>query len=142
MNIRQALKQKSKLLTEIKELYKLVQTSNSLPAETPKRFNVSKLLDDISALTLELVELKSKIHKANQPVYEKIFLMAELKGKVKQLRGVSTEEGIVSSRYGSTQETKVAQVNAADMRTMIKNIEKQIETLQEELDVHNSVTQI
>jgi len=79
---------------------------------------------------------------ANQPVYGKIFLMAELKGRVKQLKSISCEEGKVTERYGSTVAIKEVELDVVQKDNLIKGIEAQIEGLQDELDVHNATATI
>ncbi len=142
MNVKQALKAKNKLTVRINELYSLAKSYNSIEEGNPRRYSVVGLLNEAEELTKELVDLKTKIHQANQPVYGKIFLMAELKGKVKQLKGMSCEEGKVTERFGSIQSVKEVEINIAQKDQMIKDLENQIEGLQDELDVHNATTTI
>lgn len=142
MNVRQALKQKTKLISEIKELQSIVKTYNSRNEGTPERYNIAELLTELKEKQAELVALKTQIHKANLPVYDKIFKMAELKSFITFLKNVPTEEGLVPGRYGGDSTKKVASLNSVQIRDLVKHIEKLIEELQEELDVHNGTTQI
>lgn len=142
MNVKQALKEKNKLVTSIKALQEIVKTHNSIEEGNVRRYSVVATLATITDLTAQLVDLKSRIHKANQPVYHKIFLMAELKGQVKLLRTMPVDEGKVSERFGSSFSVKEVEINIAERDTMVKSLEKQIEQLQDELDVHNATTEI
>lgn len=142
MNVKQALKLKGKILTEISELNGIAKTHNSIQAGNIRRFSVVESLSIAGELTNTLVDLKTKIHLANGLVYSKIFLMAELKGRVKVLKSISTEEGTQSARYSSLPELKEVELTAVDVRNMVKDLETQIEQLQDELDVHNATTQI
>lgn len=142
MNVKQALKAKNKLTTRINELYSLAKAYNSIEEGNARRYSVIGLLNEANELTRELVDLKAKIHTANQPVYGKIFLMAELKGRVKQLKSISCEEGKVTERYGSIQSVKVVELDVVQKDAMIKQLEAEIEQLQDELDVHNATTNI
>lgn len=142
MNIKQALKAKNKLVAEIKELNMLLQQNNSMEESATRRFDVKELVENIKQTSEELITLKAKIHRANVSVFEKIFTMAELKGRVKELKKLSTEEGKISSRYSGTVETKSVVLTALDVRNMVKDLESQIEKIQDELDVHNATTTI
>lgn len=142
MTIKQALKLKNKLVAEIKEQYRIALEFNSIEQGNVRRFGIKEALTKADDLTKELVELKTKIHNANAPVYGKIFEMSELKSTIKQLRLIPTTEGKVSGRYNSAPEVKEAEINAAEMNAMIKTFEKRIEELQDELDVHNGATTI
>ncbi len=142
MNVKQALKQKNKLVTEMKVAYGILQKFNSIEEGNPRRYSMTDTLEKIKTLQAELVELKTKIHKANQPVYDKIFALAELKGMIKELKKVSTEEGKVNERYGSIISVKEVELNVTDIDSAVSILETQIEGLQNELDVHNATTQI
>jgi hypothetical protein len=143
MNIKQALKQKNKLVAQIKEQYQIAKDYNSIEKGNPRRFSVIDALAEAENLTKELVELKARIHAANAPVYGKIFEMSELKSTVKELKSIPTVEGKVSGRYGSSvPEEKSVEIDAKTMSNMIKSLEKRIEALQDELDIHNATTTI
>ena len=142
MNVKQALKVKNKLVTEMKASYAILQKYNSIEEGNPRRYSMTNTLEKIKTLQAELVELKTKIHKANQPVYDKIFALAELKGMIKELKKVSTEEGKVNERYGSVVSVKEVELNVTDIDAAIAVLESQIEGLQNELDIHNATTQI
>jgi hypothetical protein len=142
MNVKQALKAKNKLTARINELYSLAKSYNSIEEGNPRRYSVIGLLNEANELTKELVDLKVKIHSANQTVYDKIFLMAELKGRVKQLKSISCEEGKVTERYGSVQSVKEVELDITQRDALIKQLETEIEQLQDELDIHNATTNI
>jgi hypothetical protein len=75
-------------------------------------------------------------------VYDKIFALAELKGMIKELKKVPTDEGKQTERYGSVQSIKEVELNVTDIDNSISILETQIEELQNELDVHNATTNI
>ncbi len=143
MTVKQALKAKNKLVVSIMECYSLAKEYNSIEEGNPRRYSVIGLLNEANELTRELVELKAKIHRANAPVFDKIFLMAELKGRVKFLKSIPVDEGKVSDRYSlSSGSVKEVELNVADRNAMIKGLETEIEELQEQLDLHNATTTI
>lgn len=142
MTVKQALKEKNKLVVEIKSLHDIAKNYNSIEEGNPRRYSVKESLQKATELTKQLVELKSKIHRANAPVYEKIFLMAELKLRAKQIKVISCEEGKVSERYGSNISIKEVEINIAERDQMVKELELQIEKIQDELDTHNAITHI
>ncbi len=142
MNVKQALKQKNKLVTDLKAQYEILKKYNSIEEGNPRRYSMNDTLDKITNLSNELVELKAKIHKANQPVYDKIFALAELKGLVKELKKVPTEEGKINERYGSVVSVKEVELNVVDIQNKVDILSVRIEELQNELDIHNANTQI
>ena len=142
MNVKQSLKQKNKLVTDLKVSYGILQKYNSIEEGNPRRYSMTNTLEKIKTLQTELVELKTKIHRANQPVYDKIFALAELKGMIKELKKVPTDEGKSSDRYSSIPSVKEVELNVTDIDTSISILETQIEEIQNELDVHNATTNI
>ena len=142
MNVKQALKQKNKLVTDLKAQYEILKKYNSIEEGNPRRYSMNDTLDKITNLSNELVELKAKIHKANQPVYDKIFALAELKGMVKELKKVPTDEGKQVERYGSVQSVKEVELNIVDIQNKVDILTVKIEEIQNDLDIHNANTQI
>jgi hypothetical protein len=142
MNVKQALKQKNKLVTDLKAQYEILKKYNSIEEGNPRRYSMNDTLDKITNLSNQLVELKAQIHKANQPVYDKIFALAELKGLVKELKKVPTEEGKINERYGSVVSVKEVELNVVDIQNKVDILNSKIEEIQNELDIHNANTQI
>ena len=140
MNVKQALKQKNKLVTELKAQYQILQKFNSIEEGNPRRYIMVDVLAKITSLSNELIELKARIHKVNQPVYNQIFLLAELKGQIKELKKVPTDEGKQTERYGSVQSIKEVQLNIVDIENVVGELQDRIEELQNELDIHNANT--
>ena len=120
MNVKQALKAKNKLVGEIKECYRILQTQNSIEEGNPRRYSVKKKLEDIGQLTDELVQLKTRLHRANASVYDKIFQMAEIKGIIKELKKMDVSEGKQSERYGSVVSIKEVEMNVIERDAIIK----------------------
>ena len=142
MNVKQALKQKNKLVTELKTQYQILQKYNSIEEGNPRRYSMAEALDKIEFTSNELVELKAQIHKANQPVYDKIFALAELKGMIKELKKVPTDEGKSSDRYSSIPSVKEVELNIVEIEAIVEKLQIKIEELQNELDIHNANTNI
>jgi predicted nucleic acid-binding Zn-ribbon protein len=142
MNVKQALKVKNKLVTDLKTQYQILQKYNSIEEGNTRRYSMTNALAKIKTLQAELVGLKTQIHRANSPVYDKIFALAELKGMIKELKKVPTDEGKSSDRYSSIPSVKEVELNVTDIDNSISILETQIEELQNELDVHNATTNI
>jgi hypothetical protein len=68
--------------------------------------------------------------------------MAELKGRIKELKKISTDEGKHEGRYGSPASEKEVEINIAQVDVFVEMLEAQIEEIQSELDVHNATTTI
>jgi hypothetical protein len=91
----------------------------------------------------ELVELKTKLHLANAPVYGKIFRMSELKSQLSNLKQLDCVDGKHFDRYGRGEAVvKTAKISVLEKDQLVLTIEEEIERLQEELDEHNATTSI
>lgn len=144
MNIKQALKRKNKLVQEIKTEFEKVEQYNSISETNFRPYSAKRALENWVKLTNELVNVKTNIHLANAPVYPKIFQLSELKNQVKLLKTLDCTEGVPSrSRYDSVDlPSRKAEITVIERDSMIKDMETQIETIQDELDEWNHTTQI
>lgn len=145
MNIKQALKRKNKLVGLISEEFHKASQYNVVDEGNPRPYSSTESIGKWMQLTNELIVLKTQIHKANVPVYDKIFELSELKNQVKHLKLLNCTSGKVStSRWGNESEPviKHAEINIVERDSMIKNLETRIESLQDELDQWNHNTLI
>ena len=144
MTIKQALKQKNKLIKQIGENTKLMQEYNSIEVGNERPYSSIILLAKISEDTKELANLKSKIHIANTPVLEDIFLMSELKSMAQSLKKMDCTEGKSNrDRYRLEGESvKTSEISLVRRNETIKELETRIEEIQDRLDVFNATTQI
>jgi hypothetical protein len=142
MNVKSALKLKNKILSDIKAQHQILHKYNSIEEGNVRKYSMNETLNKLKNLTKDLVELKTKIHLANKPVYHLIFELAELKGMIKELRKVPTDEGKITERYGSVQTIKTVELDVIAMESIIEGLQASIDEIQSELDLHNSVTEI
>jgi len=146
MNIKQALKLKNKLVGNNTELFQRLETNNSVEAGAIRHYDVEETLTQLLNNVDDLVELKTKIHKANMEVYHKIFELSELKSLVKMIRLLDCSEGTVRNRRRfSDDETPLQKTTIVDVvrrDNLVKFLETKIETLQDELDSHNTTKTI
>jgi hypothetical protein len=144
MNIKQSLKEKNKLVKKITDLMGRTNKNNSVDEGAVRSYNPKASLDESLKMVEDLVTLKTKIHKANLDVYEKIFRMSEYKSFVKHLKVLDCSEGAISSyRYGENNTRKMTTViTEVERDQMIEKYEELIDNLQSELDAHNATTHI
>ena len=145
MTVKQALKLKNKLVKEITEELQKAQSYNSVEVSTPRPYSSSEALEKVAKLTNELVELKTKIHQANSPVYDKIFRLSELKSLVSKIKMLNCTEGTSTDYYSRRSENPpvmTSEISIVERDSMVKIMEDEIESIQDELDIHNALTQI
>ena len=143
MKVKQALKYKKKLATKMNQEFVRVNMYNSVEEGATRVYDVKEAMQNWLRMGEELVELKTKIHLANAPVYGKIFRMSELKSQLSNLRQLDCVDGKHFDRYGRGEAVvKTAEISVLEKDQMVSKIEEEIERLQEELDEHNATTSI
>ena len=100
MKVKQALKYKKKLASKMNQEFGKVQMYNSVEEGSARVYDVKESMQNWLRMSEELVELKTKLHLANGPVYGKIFRMSELKSQLSNLKSLDCVEGKYSDRYG------------------------------------------
>lgn len=145
MNIKKALKEKNRLVKEIQDLQVRVATYNSIEVGNKRPYSVRESMERLNSLSNELVELKTKIHVANAPIYKHIFRLSELKSMITRIKNLDCNEGTVQDYYSRNRETplvKEAEISIVERDDMVKHMEGQIEEIQDILDNHNQITEI
>ena len=143
MKVKQALKYKKKLASKMNQEFSKVQMYNSVEEGSARVYDVVESMRNWLTMSEELVELKTKLHLANAPVYGKIFRMSELKSQLSNLRQLDCVDGKHFDRYGRGEAVvKTAEISVLEKDQMVSKIEEEIERLQEELDEHNATTSI
>ena len=145
MTIKQALKKKNNLVKEIQELYSRLSQYNSVEVGNVRPYSPKDMLEQINNKSVELVELKTKIHIANMPVYDKIFTLSELKSTISKLKSLDCTEGVVNDYYSRGRENppiKTAELSVVERDNLVKSMELQLEAIQDILDTHNQNTEI
>jgi Asp-tRNA(Asn)/Glu-tRNA(Gln) amidotransferase C subunit len=145
MNVKKSLKEKNRLVKEIQELYGRLSQYNSVEVGNVRPYSPKDMLEQVNQKSNELVELKTKIHNANAPVYDKIFRLSELKSTISRLKSLDCTEGVSTDYYSRNRENppvKTAEITVVERDEMVKFMEGQIEVLQDILDYHNQNTEI
>ena len=141
MTIKQALKLKNKLVKEINEETQKMFQYNSVEETSTRPYSSKDSLENVVKLTNNLVSLKNAIHKANGPVYEKIFRLSELKSLVSKVKQMDCSEGKVETyRRSDTLVVRNSEISVVERDNIVKKFEEEIERLQDELDTHNAIT--
>jgi hypothetical protein len=142
MTIAQALKEKNKKVTKLSSMWDRLQRYNVVNEGETKPYSSKDTWEEVNRLTEELVDLKTKIHTASDPVRAKIFMLSELKSKAQRLKSMNTNNGIYRDRYSETTISQIAEFDVLWKDGMVEQVELEIETIQEELDKFNHTTNV
>ncbi len=143
MNLSKALSEKNRLTRKIREIQNKIETHNSYIKGSTPVYEIKKLLSELDKSIKKLIVLKTKINNANQPVQNKIFKLAELKSFAAFLRKLKIKEGkILDERWNSEVTEWQSEFGTIDRDNLLENTEKEIDSIQVELDRFNFETKI
>lgn len=144
INISKALKLKNKLVSDINKEWQKVVSYNSVITGANRPFSIENSYKKVEELKSKLVELKTKIHLANAPVYNIIFAMSELKELAKALNSLSCDQGPVTDPYRRSETPLVYStiIDVVAKEEKLAFITQRIEEMQEVLEKHNVTTEI
>ena len=141
MNLTKALKKKKKIIGEVSTYQNRLFQNNVYEEGQEPPYDAKVALDKYISATNELVELKTKIHLANAPIYNLIFRLGELKSLASRLKGLNTRDGKVKG-YNQEPSIMVASIGTIQRDNMVSAYEEEIERLQEEIETFNATTMI
>ncbi len=148
MNTNKALKTKNILAKNLKELQHKLVNNNIFEVRNINQveYKTDEILNQYIATLNDLVDIKTKIAKANVEIYDKIFRLAELKGLVCTLGSIPVKLGKESgSIYGRQVAEEIEYDSTLKQKVIdekIKTLEAEMERLQDDLDKHNFTTEV
>lgn len=142
ISLAKALKVKNRLSGRMNKVTSDIQTYNSVLVEQAEQVNVEKLISLREELMNALIELKSNLVKANIPIQSLLIRLGELKAKVQFLQGISVQDGSVRHGYQNTEVVYKAYLKKNNVDQQVQALEKEIDSIQDELDSFNALTKI
>lgn len=151
MNIATALKEKNRITGRISVLQAQVYKFNTYTKGVDQDFNSNDLLVKLQEEWAFLIDLKTKITKANVGITDKLVRLTESKAELSfwnSFRNTGSSETKSNERKyidGEWAYVEVATVNTINSKTVQENVDrvqKQIEDLQDEIDNYNGTTKI
>jgi hypothetical protein len=89
-----------------------------------------------------LVDLKAAITLANAPVQAVIYELAEGKALIAMLNGLNTKHGAFIKGYSGTGVSYVAQLRRSDINDEVRQLQTELDRMQDQLDTFNHTTRI
>jgi len=137
IKLQKALKLKNKLVSQINKNQELIVHENRFVAGNTPVVKIQELIEKNQRLIDFLVELKSKIHKANIGVYEKIFRLSEKKSWLSKIQSMDIKEGKARDGYERELTDFACQLKYDAKQEIIRGLEEDIDAIQDELDAFN-----
>ena len=143
ITLAQALKEKNRIVGEISRLWDLVDNENSCWESHTRSIDVKETMQTIEFLVQKLVELKTKIGKANEGNLANMYALEECKSQMSRFSKLNTLEDV---RYRGVNDDKMevrsAEITAQEVLQRNKNLQRQCNQLQDELDAYNATHKI
>jgi len=135
MNLRKAIQRKKRIAGVLAESYSKMRRSNIMPEGRPPLISSRELLERIKEKSEEIIQLKVQIQKANLPILEDIYRLAELKSLVHEMRNINV---LHERRYDNSQTVVYTVcIDEIEQEEIIDALEKQIEEIQDRIEAFN-----
>ena len=144
MKLYKALKLKKNLIGEITKLKQQIKEKNSYleGSKNGEKFDVKLKYEELLSKIDELTGLKFIINEANREIQAKIFVLSEYKALIAFWNEVSVVEGTQVAGYSDKVQNYVVQVDETKRNELVKEFQKRVDAIQEELDGYNFNTEI
>jgi hypothetical protein len=137
-SLSKALKVKNRLAGRLARVQNEIRAYNSVLEAKVGQVDIEKLLTLHDELVGALVNLKTSIYEANRGIYQAIEELKEKKGVIDFLNGIPTRHGPEPIAYQTTMPNYVATLKQADIQQKVKQLEKEIDALQDDVDAYNA----
>jgi len=142
VNLAKALKLKNRLAGRLAKTNQTIAHYNCTVEGRKDEVDVKALDSTRSQLVSALVDLKTTIQEANKPIYRHIILIGEKKGEIEFLSGLNTKHGVEPHGYGSQPVNFVSVIQKTEVDKRVKQLDKELDELQDQIDKHNAVTEV
>ena len=143
ITLAQALKEKNRITGELNKLWCLIQRENACWENRTRSIDVNETMQTINEYTQKLIELKTKIGKANAGNLENMYALDEYKSQISKYGNIDTDEEV---RYlGENQDRtlkKNCEIKTSEVLKLQKSLQIKCNQLQDELDAYNATHKI
>jgi hypothetical protein len=88
-----------------------------------------------------LIAVKAAIQRANQPIYEDVLQLGELKSVIQLLGGLNTKHG-TEPGYNGVEFRYIAEIRKPEALEMVRKLEAEIDAIQDKINQFNASTRI
>jgi len=142
IHLAKALKLQKRLAGRYSETVSNIGSYNSVLEEQKGQVNVTKLIEQRNAISNALIDLKIALYKGNQGIQRELYTLAEKKGEADMYRSLNTRQGVERHGYQNTTIIYVATVTKDQADAKVRQLESEVDTLQDTVDEYNHSTKI
>ena len=149
MTISRALKEKNRIAGRISKLQKQVEENNRYDSNKTPDFDSCVLLEELQTEWAHLIDLKTKIAKANVGIADKLIQLTEAKAELTfwnnfHCAGQASESydknEYISGQYVTKKGVMHSSITSKQVIEHRERVQKLIENLQDDVDDFNSKT--
>jgi chromosome segregation ATPase len=137
ISLAKALKVKNRLAGRLSQVTTTIKLYNSTVKGRAGEVNVAQLDIERKQLVDALVALKAAIYENNRGIYRYLAELEEKKGEIEFLKNLITRHGTEPGYQGQMFEY-VAVIKKTDVDKRIKQLERDIDALQDMIDAYNA----
>lgn len=143
MKLIKALSLKNKLARNIKDLQVKITKHNSYIAGSAPIYDTKMLLAELDNNIDTIVDIKSKIAKANLKKIEAVYRLSEMKSLASFLKKLTIREGkVMAEGYNTDVNEWRSELTNIERDKLVLALEDKIENLQMEMDRYNFETEV
>lgn len=137
ITLAKALKLKNRLAGRLSKVQEDIRQYNSVLQEQKGKVDVAALTKTRDEIMEGLIALKTTIIRANGPIQNLIIRQGELRSKIEFLNMIPTRDGTERHGYQNTEVVFVATLKKPDIDNEVRSLEKEIDTIQDQIDEFN-----
>jgi len=146
LTLSKALSVRNRLAGRLAQAKSNIETYNSVIAgqregDALATVNVRAEYDRYRKLQDGVIVVKAVIQRANEPVYEDILQLAELKSVIQMLSGLNTTHG-TQPGYAGVEFRYVAEIKKPEALEIVRKLEAEIDVIQDKLNEFNASTKV
>jgi hypothetical protein len=145
LTLAKALSVKNRLAGRLAQARSNIETYNSVAAGLYGRdgatVNVRNEYGRYRKLQDGLIVVKAAIQQANQPIYEDVLQVAELKSVIQMMSTLNTKHG-TEPGYNGVEYNYIAEFRKPEVLEIVRKLEAEIDALQDKINEYNATTRL
>ncbi|WP_165219039.1 hypothetical protein [Aquisphaera insulae] len=146
VTLAKAISIKNRLAERLSRAQTIIEDYNSVPVgqydpQGRESVNIRGEYNQYRKLQDALIVIKAVIRRGNEPIYEDVLQLGELKSLIKMLSSLETRNGTEPGSNG-TQVRYVAVFVKPEVLSMIRELEVQIDVIQDRIKEFQTATQV
>lgn len=146
MNISQALKQKNRIIRELNLVTSRIQNNLRHDKDKPAKIDFTVEMNIFDELKDSLIDLKSRIAKANAGIAKELVELAETKATLSTVSmwpaGEDSRTMFTRGHLDGNEIGIISELSELAKIEMINHLNKHVDELQDEIDRYNATTEV